>query len=269
MVVALRRVALRQPAILGYHGVTACRARGDLHRLQVHANRFRLHLEMMLTAGFRFVPLRTLVDAIADGGAAGASAARGLAAVTFDDGLRNNLTVAQPILSALGISATVFVTSNLIGGYSPWLGAEAGGEMLSADDLRALVAYGWELGVHTASHADLSKLGYDQCVEEMSRCMTALELNAGVRAETLAYPYGNYGGVAVAAARAVGLRAAVAVGSGSWARYELTRAMISARDPLWVVLLKIANAYEPLFASPAVRFIRNSSRAQRERMRSR
>jgi peptidoglycan/xylan/chitin deacetylase (PgdA/CDA1 family) len=224
---------------------------------------------MMLTAGFRFVPLRTLVDAIADGGAAGASAARGLAAITFDDGLRNNLTVAQPILSALGISATVFVTSNLIGGYSPWLGAEAGGEMLSADDLRALVAYGWELGVHTASHADLSKLGYDQCVEEMSRCITALELNAGVRAETLAYPYGNYGGAAVAAARAVGLRAAVAVGSGSWARYELTRAMISAGDPLWVVLLKIANAYEPLLASPAVRFIRNSSRAQRERMRSR
>jgi peptidoglycan/xylan/chitin deacetylase (PgdA/CDA1 family) len=269
MVVALRRVALRQPAILGYHGITAQRARGDLHRLQVGARRFRLHLELMLAAGFRFVPLRTLVDAIADDGAAGASAARGLAAVTFDDGLRNNLTVAQPILSALGIPATVFVTSDLIGGHSPWLGAGAGGEMLSADDLRTLVARGWELGVHTASHADLSKLGYDECVEEISRCIAALELNAEVRAETLAYPYGNYGEVAVAATRAVGLRAAVGIGSGSWARYELTRAMISARDPLWVVLLKIADAYEPLLASPAARFMRSSSRAQRERLRSR
>jgi peptidoglycan/xylan/chitin deacetylase (PgdA/CDA1 family) len=269
MVLALRRVALRQPAILGYHGVTARRARGDLYRLQVGADRFRLHLELMLAAGFEFVPLPILVDAIEEGGAVGVSAARGLAAITFDDGLRNNLTVAQPILSALGISATVFVTSNLIGGYSPWLGAGAGGEMLSAADLRALVACGWELGVHTASHADLSKLGYDQCVEEISGSITALELNAGVRAETLAYPYGNYGEVAVAATRAVGLRAAVAVGSGSWGRYELTRAMISAGDPLWIVLLKIVNAYEPLLASPAVRFIRISSRVQRERLRSR
>jgi peptidoglycan/xylan/chitin deacetylase (PgdA/CDA1 family) len=268
-ILALRRVALHRPVILGYHGVTDRRVSGDLHRLQVGAQRFRLHLQLMLAAGFRFVSLPVLVDRLAGGAPGTELAARGLAAVTFDDGLRNNLTVAQPILSDLSIPATVFVVSDLIGARSPWLGPDADAEMLSADDLRTLVASGWEVGAHTASHADLAQLGYDECREEISRCVAALEQQVGVRAQMLAYPFGSYGEPAIAAARAAGVRGAVTIGSGSWRPYELTRAMISAGDPLWVVLLKLTDRYEPPLASRVVRSARARSRTVRERRRRR
>jgi peptidoglycan/xylan/chitin deacetylase (PgdA/CDA1 family) len=39
---------------------------------------------------------------------------KGAFAVTFDDGFENNLTVAKPILSRLGIPATVYVTSRFV-----------------------------------------------------------------------------------------------------------------------------------------------------------
>jgi peptidoglycan/xylan/chitin deacetylase (PgdA/CDA1 family) len=221
---------------------------------------------MMLEAGFRFVTLAALLDRLADKDGPSPSGARGLAAVTFDDGLRNNLTIAQPILAALGIPATVFVASDLIGSRSPWLGDGAEAEMLSADDLRALVADGWEMGAHTASHADLSQLSYEASIEEISRGVAVLERETGVHVTTLAYPFGSHSTSAMDAARAAGLRAALTTGGTGWEPYALTRAMISAGDPLWVFALKVADAYEPLISSRPARFLRMQSRAWRARL---
>jgi peptidoglycan/xylan/chitin deacetylase (PgdA/CDA1 family) len=44
----------------------------------------------------------------------GESFPKGAFAITFDDGFENNLTVARPVLSRLGIPATVYVTSGFI-----------------------------------------------------------------------------------------------------------------------------------------------------------
>src|SRR5262249_21267220 len=66
-----------------------------------------------------------------------------------------------------------------------------------------------------------------------------------------------------------GLLAAVTTGSGSWSRYEMTRAMIGALDPLPVVLLKLSDRYEPLLQSPPIRAPRAASKRLRERARSR
>jgi peptidoglycan/xylan/chitin deacetylase (PgdA/CDA1 family) len=61
---------------------------------------------------FEIVPLETLVDAVGDAGAG--QALRRRLAITFDDGLRDNVTVAYPILRKLGIPATFFVCPGLI-----------------------------------------------------------------------------------------------------------------------------------------------------------
>ncbi|HWX96769.1 MAG TPA: polysaccharide deacetylase family protein [Solirubrobacteraceae bacterium] len=261
---ALERICRQRSVVLGYHGVAKSRLRDDLSLLQVSPSRFRGHLELLLGAGFRFVTLAELAHR-----AGGGVPEPGMAAITFDDGMRNNHTTALPILSEYGIPATVYVTIGFIGGVSPWVGPAGDGAMMDEPELRELARAGWELGAHTMTHPDLSTSDYDACLREIEDSRKALERIAGVRVETFAYPFGRYGPAALAAARDAAVIAAVTTGSGSWEPYEITRAMIGAIDPLPVVLLKLTDRYEPLLRSPPARLARAASKRLRELLRSR
>jgi peptidoglycan/xylan/chitin deacetylase (PgdA/CDA1 family) len=240
--------------ILGYHGVARCSRKDDPFLLSIAPGKFRLQLEMMLDAGFRFVTVAELVRA-----AGGGTPPPGLAAVSFDDAMRNALSTALPILQALGIRASLYVPTDWLGGSNPWIsGPDAA--ILNAEELRELAAAGWELGAHTVSHPDLATLDYDGCMREIEGSCEALAQILGAPVETFAYPFGSYGPAAVAAARNAGLLAAVTTGSGSWEPYELTRAMIGAADPFPVVLLKMTDRYEPLLRFVPLRAIRRASR---------
>ncbi len=258
---AIRR---RRSVVLGYHGVASSRLRDDLSLLQVSPGRFRTQVELLAEAGFAFVTLAELARR-----AGGGTPEPGLAAVTFDDGMRNNHAVALPILQQYGIPATVYVTIGFIGGSSPWIGEGGDGAMMEESELRELAAAGWELGAHTMTHPDLSTLAYDDCRREIEDSRHALEEIAAVEVETFAYPFGRYGEAAVAAARDAGLLAAVTTGSGSWEPYTMTRAMIGAIDPLAVVSLKLTDRYEPLLRSAPLRAARQATRSVRAAARSR
>jgi len=261
---AMKRICARRSVILGYHGVAESRRRDDLSMLLVAPERFREQLALLGCAGFRFVTMAELARE-----AGGGEPPAGLAAITFDDGMRNNHEVALPILRELEIPATVYVTIGFIDGASPWIGADGDGAMMSAEQLRELAQAGWELGAHTMTHPDMAALDYDACLKEISDSRVALEELTGTPVETFAYPFGSYGPAALAAARDSGMLAAVTTGSGSWQPYELTRAMIGAADPLPVILLKLTDRYEPLLKSPPMRMLRRASKRLRGRVQAR
>jgi peptidoglycan/xylan/chitin deacetylase (PgdA/CDA1 family) len=261
---ALSRVCRRRSVVLGYHGVAEARRRDDLSMLLVAPNRFRSQLELLLAAGFRFVTMAELAR-LADGG----PPPPGLASLTFDDGMANNYEVALPILREYDIPATVYVTIGFIDGTSPWIAPGPHGAMMSEPQLRDLAACGWELGAHTMTHADLSVLGYDACLQEIRDSKIALEEIGGTAVDTFAYPFGRYGPEAIAATRDSGLIAAVTTGSGSWAPFEITRAMVGAADPLPLLFLKLTDRYEPLLQSPPVRMLRRASKQLRGRVQER
>jgi len=255
---ALARICRQRSVVLGYHGVAKTRLRDDPSLLQLAPKRFRAHLELMLDAGFRFITMAELAR-LADGGVP----PPGYAVVTFDDGMRNNHDVALPILTEYEIPATVYVTIGFLGARSPWIGPGGDGAMMTASQLCDLVSAGWELGAHTMTHPDLSTLDYQACREEIERSRRALEEIANVPVETFAYPFGRYGPDALAAVRDLGFLAAVTTGSGSWARFEMTRAMVGAFDPLPVVLLKLTDRYEPLLRTRPARAARQASKRLR------
>ena len=257
----LARICRQRSIVLGYHGVTEGRLRDDPSLLQLSPRRFSRQLELMVDAGFSFVTMAALAR-LADG----AAPPPGFAVVTFDDGMRNNHHVAMPILREFEIPATVYVTIGFIGGSSPWIGPGGDGAMMTAPQLRELAAAGWELGAHTMTHPDLSTLDYAACLEEIELSRTALEEIGGAPVETFAYPFGRYGPEALAAVRDAGFLAALTTGSGSWDRFEMTRAMIGAIDPLPVVLLKLTDRYEPLLRTGPARAARNASKRLRSRV---
>ena len=260
-----KRLRARRSLILAYHGVAPTNPGDDPHNLRVPAGRFRAQVEVLLAAGFEMVTVAELADR-----AAGGRPPPGLAALSFDDGMEDNHSVLLPILREYRIPATVYVTTGLIGRANPWLAPESGARMMTEGELRELAAAGVELGAHTVTHPDMSRLDHAACLREMTESRAMLERVGGTSVRTFAYPFCRYGPAAVAAAEDAGFVAAVTCeGRGGWSRYELRRAMITGKDGFPSFLLKASDAYQPLFDSGPGRMLRAGTRAARSGIRRR
>lgn len=125
-------------------------------------------------------------------------------AITFDDGYRDNLINALPVLEHYGFPATLFTVSGYLGATLPGEKEPETGTLLSADELREAASRGMAIGGHTRSHPRLSDLSRAQQVEEIAGCKADLESILGRPVKTFAYPYGSaldYGPVSVEIAR--------------------------------------------------------------------
>ena len=102
--------------ILSYHRVLPAdrKARYFLPDLVVTSESFRRQC-LALRRHYDVLPLREAVEALQ----AGRAGSRALAAVTFDDGYRDNFRYALPILDGLGLRATFFVVAGLVGTNEP------------------------------------------------------------------------------------------------------------------------------------------------------
>jgi peptidoglycan/xylan/chitin deacetylase (PgdA/CDA1 family) len=260
-----RVLRTRRSVILCYHGVGPTTTRIDPGFLRVRPALFRAQLELLLGAGFEFVTVGEFANR-----SAGEEPPAGLAALSFDDGMDDNHAVVLPILTELELAATVYVTTGLIGKPNPWMAPSAGARMMNEAELRELAAAGFEIGAHSITHRDLSQLDYETCLREMTESGRTLERLVGAPVRTFAYPYCRYGAAALAAVQASGFTTAVTCqGRGSWNRYELKRSLITGKDDLPIFLLKLTDAYQPLFDSGPSRLMRAATRRLRERLRER
>jgi peptidoglycan/xylan/chitin deacetylase (PgdA/CDA1 family) len=110
---ALHRAGRHRLLVLCYHSVVEDARRWDGYRarLAVGLAEFRQQLEFILR---HFHPIAA--DDLLGFLAGRQPLPPHPVLITFDDGLRNNLTHAAPLLERLGVPALVFVTSGLIGG---------------------------------------------------------------------------------------------------------------------------------------------------------
>ena len=144
-------------------------------------------------------------------------AARTLA-VTFDDAFRSVRDIALPVLRRLGVPATVFAPTALVGRPEPmaWAGLEAWARgphadelrVLGWDDLAGLAAAGWEIGSHTRTHPRLPGLDDEALARELHGSRTDCEAALARPCRALAYPYGAVDARVVRAAAAAGYQAA-------------------------------------------------------------
>ncbi len=144
-------------------------------------------------------------------------------AVTFDDAFLSVRDLAEPILSRLGLSATVFAPTGFMSrrqplswpGIEQWLRTPAASELTCMDwtDLEALRERGWEIGSHTRTHPHLTALDQLALDRELSRSREECSEQLGLPCQSVAYPYGDVDPRVAESARRAGYVAGAALSS--------------------------------------------------------
>ena len=115
--------------------------------------------------------------------------------ITFDDGFRSVFDSAFPILAENHFTATVFLATGPAGQSKPGLSRLPSideREMMNWKEIGELSSAGFEIGAHTMSHPDLTRLGGREVYEEASRSRDIIEQKIGREVNYFAYPFGAF-----------------------------------------------------------------------------
>lgn len=169
--------------VLTYHAI----ARGPAP-LFIEPDLFADHLDRIAASGATVLTVCDLAAALRSG-----TLPDRVVALTFDDGFADVAETAAQLLAERGLPATMFCVADHVGGVSDWATQPPSAPRLplaGAGTLTALVAAGWEIGSHGATHAPLSRLTRDLRRHELERSRSRLEELLGEPIRSFAYPYG-------------------------------------------------------------------------------
>jgi len=134
--------------------------------------------------------------------------------ITIDDGYRSVYDIAYPILKKYGFTATLFI-------YTDYVGVSR--NAISWDQLREIMTAGFEVGSHTLSHVDLTKIleGEDdqdylaRIERELFESKEILDKELTDNTISVAFPFGRYDPRVLAICERLGYKIGVSVKIGS------------------------------------------------------
>lgn len=219
--------------VLLYHRIVETAASDD--RLAVSLESFERQMRALHTWGIHAGSLGSL-----EAGRGRPIRAVGL---TFDDGYRDFLYHALPILKRYGFTATVFVVTGRVGKRADWVRAD-GPTLLGWEEIRKLAASGIEFGSHSRTHPRLDALSNERLHEEIDGSKRDLERELATPVSWMSYPYGASNEAVRRATRRAGYDAAFGVLSGPTGPYNRARFECRERDGRFRMLWKTVPGYE-------------------------
>lgn len=231
--------------ILMYHQIDAAPPRGTpLRGLTVTPGSFARQMALLRLLGYRGVSMSELEPYLR-----GEKTGK-VVGLTFDDGYRNNLEHALPVLRRNGFTATCYAVSDPFEGRNAWDEDKGMPQkpLFTPDDMRAWVAGGMELGAHTRHHADLTVIDAETALDEIAGCKRELEAIIGREVRHFCYPYGRYRAEHRDMVRAAGYATATTTersrARGNDDPFELPRVMIARTNHLLLFWMKVCRGYE-------------------------
>lgn len=159
--------AFAQP-ILMYHNITEDR-NGDLY---ITKKNFIKHLDWIKANGYNIVTFEQLK--------LGYNLPK-MIVLTFDDGKLSQYWAAQE-LRKRGMVGVFYITTGFLGGKL----------FLNPKQVREIADWGMEIGSHTISHPNLTKLSREPMRTQFANSKLSLEKIIGKPVLSVAYPYGAY-----------------------------------------------------------------------------
>jgi len=231
--------------MLAYHSIRPTNT-DPLSPYVLDPEQFATHMEWLVTHSYHVIALSAALEAFRTQTVLPPKTL----VVSFDDGCRDNLTYAAPIVRRYGITPVVFVCPDLLGKSAGthnqfWTPSP----LLTQQEAQELIQAGWEIGGHTRSHARLVRLHSDEALDdEIGGCRAAIHRLLGYDATTFAYPFGHFTAAVKQCIARHGYKAACSTLNGfntaRTDRFELRRLVIRAEEDLQEFQWKVQGAYD-------------------------
>lgn len=222
----------RVPILMYHRIIAAADSGGSLPGLCVPPAVFDAQLTALADAGWHTITMATLAADLASG----TRPPPRTFVLTFDDGYRDGLTNALPILLRHGFVGTFYVVT----------GRMADPRNLHPADLVTLAKAGMEIGDHTVNHVDLARLSPAQVAYQIDDAAATVASIVGRRPVTFAYPFGAFNSTVIAAVASAGLAVAVrnvARGPVDWTnRFLLPRMEVGPWTRPAALLARVASS---------------------------
>jgi peptidoglycan/xylan/chitin deacetylase (PgdA/CDA1 family) len=182
-----------------------------------------------------------------------------LVAITFDDGYRDNLTVALPLLEKFGLPMTLFVSAGFVGheGY------------LAEEELREISKHRLvTIGAHGLWHRDFNRLSSAEARFELTESRQLLAGITGKTVDLLAWPYGECNAELEQLSADCGYRASWSVWKGTNSAHSRWRVPLGRRDNLARFIAKSSGVYSLTKAKWHRYSERSEARGRRSEVRS-
>lgn len=173
--------------VLYYHSVDPSEA----NEVIISPEKLREELTFIKDSGYTTLTMSELNDYILNN----APIPEKSIVITFDDGYADNYANAFPILKELDMKATIFVISNF---------TDKDGYYMTSQQLKEMADYGIDIQSHTASHAHLNQLTYEEQLNELKTSKEKLESITEKPVISIAYPFGDYDDNTILASKEAG-----------------------------------------------------------------
>ena len=230
--------------ILMYHSIESMPKTTVMRSLHVSPKRFQFQMWMLKILGYKGLSLRELKPYI-NGDKNGK-----VVGITFDDGYQNNLINAAPILKKYNFSATCYIVSKRIGTSNKWDLEKniTQRQLMSSSEIQKWLDLGMDIGAHTQTHADLTKIKYNIAFDEVKNCKNDLELFFSISIDDFCYPFGRFDKTTVELVKNAGFKSATTMNRGrvniESNSHELPRVPVTHHTLPHLFLAKILTNYE-------------------------
>jgi len=179
-----RKLFLRGIPAFVYHNIQSPPPAARDPFLYVSPEKFEAQLAALRSAGFQSATL----DEISNGGPSQK------VIITFDDGCRNVFENAMEPLARHGFRAIQFIVTDMIGRTNEWdtVHGDVAEPLMDTSQIREWLAAGHQIGSHSATHRNLTKLDEPAARAQIFDSKKRLEDEFGIAVRHFCYPHGKW-----------------------------------------------------------------------------
>ncbi len=230
--------------ILMYHSIELMPKSTVMRSLHVSPRSFKIQMQLLNILGYKGLSMRELTPYL-EGEKTGK-----VVGITFDDGYRNNLINAAPILNQYNFTATCYLVSERIGSSNTW-DIDKGitqCPLMTHSEIQEWISAGLDIGAHTLTHPLLEELSEQKSKKEILNCKIKLEGIFNIPIKDFCYPYGRFNESHLTLVEKAGYRTATTMTRGRTTLesniLKLPRIPVTNRTLPHLFLAKILTKYE-------------------------